>query len=234
MWLPVSVALLVALRHEPVFAPQVNATLALIGVWSLSVAAANLIPYRTGDAYSDGAVVLQLLSDGALADLHLALARVAPVSLSPTRPRDYDIEAIQRAAGEVAQGARHFCSGSSPSATRSTRQARAGRRGACECRVGVVCNRHPIFPPSCTPHLSLETRWCATMPRARASGGIGCRPETQASERRLLASPSALYWIEGNLDEARCAWEKSNSLAAQLPKAGAYDFSRDCCALLHQ
>ncbi|HEY1577895.1 MAG TPA: hypothetical protein VGF82_12570 [Terracidiphilus sp.] len=43
---------------------------------------------------------------------------------------------------------------------------------------------------------------------------------------------SALYWIEGNLDEARCAWEKSNSLAAQLPKAGAYDFSRDCCTLL--
>jgi hypothetical protein len=43
---------------------------------------------------------------------------------------------------------------------------------------------------------------------------------------------SALHWIEGNLEEARTAWEKSNDLAQQLPPVGAYDFSRHCCSLL--
>jgi hypothetical protein len=43
---------------------------------------------------------------------------------------------------------------------------------------------------------------------------------------------SALHWIEGNLDEANSAWEKSRALADQLPQAGAYDFSRHCCTLL--
>jgi hypothetical protein len=44
---------------------------------------------------------------------------------------------------------------------------------------------------------------------------------------------SALHWIEGNLDEARIAWEKSHALVEQLPHAGAYDFSRYCSSLLH-
>jgi hypothetical protein len=44
---------------------------------------------------------------------------------------------------------------------------------------------------------------------------------------------SALHWIEGNLDEARTALEKSHALVEQLPQAGAYDFSRYCCSLLH-
>src|SRR2546430_17355273 len=45
---------------------------------------------------------------------------------------------------------------------------------------------------------------------------------------------SALHWIEGDLKEANEAWEKSNALAAQLPKAGAYEFDRYCCGKLRQ
>ena len=44
----------------------------------------------------------------------------------------------------------------------------------------------------------------------------------------------ALHWIEGDLKAANEAWEKSNALAQQLPKAGAYEFDRYCCSLLRQ
>jgi len=40
--------------------------------------------------------------------------------------------------------------------------------------------------------------------------------------------------VEGNLKEANEAWKKSNELAQQLPKAGAYQFDRYCCALLRK
>jgi hypothetical protein len=43
---------------------------------------------------------------------------------------------------------------------------------------------------------------------------------------------SALHWIEGDLKTASEAWEKANGLAQGLPKAGSYDFDRDCCQLL--
>jgi hypothetical protein len=45
---------------------------------------------------------------------------------------------------------------------------------------------------------------------------------------------SALHWIEGDLKEANEAWEKSNTLVQQLPRAGAYEFDRYCCSLLRQ
>ena len=45
---------------------------------------------------------------------------------------------------------------------------------------------------------------------------------------------SALHWIEGDLEKANEAWEKSNALAQKLPKAGAYEFSRDCGSLLRR
>jgi len=45
---------------------------------------------------------------------------------------------------------------------------------------------------------------------------------------------SALHWIEGDLKGANEAWEKSNALAQQLPKAGAYEFERYCCSLLRK
>jgi hypothetical protein len=45
---------------------------------------------------------------------------------------------------------------------------------------------------------------------------------------------SALHWIEGNLKEANKSWEKSNAMAHDLPKAGAYEFDRYCCSPLRK
>jgi len=47
-----------------------------------------------------------------------------------------------------------------------------------------------------------------------------------------IGGPAGLHWVEGNLKEANEAWNKSNGLAQQLPKAGAYEFDRYCCKLL--
>jgi hypothetical protein len=45
---------------------------------------------------------------------------------------------------------------------------------------------------------------------------------------------SALHWIEGDLEKANEAGEKSSALAQKLPQAGACEFSRDCGWLLRR
>jgi len=63
------------------------------------------------------------------------------------------------------------------------------------------------------------------------------RMEAKKPTRRNVdywRADSALHWIEGHLKEANEGWEKSNALAQQLPKAGAYEFDRYCCFLLRK
>jgi tetratricopeptide (TPR) repeat protein len=43
---------------------------------------------------------------------------------------------------------------------------------------------------------------------------------------------SAYLWMDGRMEEAREAWEKGNTLAHRLPKAGAYEFEREKYAML--
>jgi hypothetical protein len=45
---------------------------------------------------------------------------------------------------------------------------------------------------------------------------------------------SAKFMMEGNLKEANEAWEKSKVEADKQSHAGAYEFDRDLCAMLHR
>jgi len=44
---------------------------------------------------------------------------------------------------------------------------------------------------------------------------------------------SALFWIEDRQDEARESWNKADLLARKLPAAGAYEYDRHRCSLVH-
>lgn len=97
-------ALTVAMTSRSDAPVQAGGVLALFGAWSLALAAGNLLPFRTKNCYSDGASMMQLLSGGAWADFHLAVAAIGSSQVSGFRPRNYDIRAIQRASKRIAGG----------------------------------------------------------------------------------------------------------------------------------
>src|SRR5581483_6317902 len=77
---------------------------AFFATLSLLTGVLNLIPFRTKAFYSDGARIAQLLSQGPWADLHRAFSTAAAKTVTPLRPRDYDIDAILRAGSSISIG----------------------------------------------------------------------------------------------------------------------------------
>ena len=63
---------------------------------------------QSGAAYSDGGRIYQLLKGGPLADLYRIFNLVGATLVTPLRPRDYDIDAIQRAEISFTQGMQAF------------------------------------------------------------------------------------------------------------------------------
>lgn len=70
--------------------------LALFGAMSLAIGFCNLVPFRLGAYYSDGARICQHAFRLPFSDLAYVLQGVAAVTETSLRPRDYDIEAIER------------------------------------------------------------------------------------------------------------------------------------------
>jgi hypothetical protein len=209
--------------------------IALFGAWSLGLALANLLPFRTPQGYSDGAIVLQLLAGGAFADFHLSTARIGSSLVSPLRPRDYDIGSIQRAARGIGQGRQallmwlHAFSHSID----------AGKEQEADdilAQAELVCLKSAYNIPA-----ELHTSFVFGNALVRRDpiatrfwwNRLQARKPTRFNADYWRAE-CALHWIEGDLDQARTAWEKSQALVEELPHAGAYDFSRHCCAMLRR
>ncbi len=228
-----SLALYVVFHSGYAFPAPVTGVIALFGAWSLGLAAANLIPFRTPQGYSDGAIVMQLVDGGAFAEFHLSIARIGSSLVSALRPRDYDIGSIRTAARGVACGRQALLmwlyafshsidSGKTQEADDSLAQAEL----VClQSAPNIPAELHTtfIFGNAIVRRDPVATRFWWN--RMQAKNPTRFNADYWRAE-------SALHWIEGNLDEANSAWEKSRALADQLPQAGAYDFSRHCCTLL--
>ena len=210
-------------------------SIALFGAWSFGLAAANLLPFRTPQGYSDGAIVLQLVAGGAFADFHLSVARIGSSLVSPLRPRDYDIGSIKRAALGIAHGRQALLMW----LYAFSHSIDAGKKTEADdilAEAELVCLQSAFNIPA-----ELHTSFVFGNAMVRRDpvatrfwwNRLQARKPTRFNADYWRAE-SALHWIEGNLDEAKAAWEKSYTLAEQLPEAGAYDFSRHCCALLRQ
>lgn len=215
--------------------PQITGFMALFGAWSLGLAAANLLPFRTPQGYSDGAIVLQLLSGGAFAEFHLSIAHIGSSLVSSLRPRDFDIGSIRSAANGIAHG----------------RQALLMWLYAFSHSIDAGNNQEADEVLAHAELVCLESasNIPAEFHTAFVFGNALIRRDPKATrfwwDRMQAKKPTrfnadywraqcALHWIEGNLEQARIAWEKSHQLAQQLPQAGAYDFSRYCCSLLER
>ena len=110
-------ALSIAFRLPANSPVQAGGFLALFGTWSLAVCLSNLLPFRTNNVYSDGAVLYQLFSGGPWADYYQIVSVVGSRLVTPLRPRDYDIEAIQQASRKESE---EYCCDCMPTRTFST------------------------------------------------------------------------------------------------------------------
>ena len=214
----------------------------MIAAFSLDGFAVNLIPFLTKSpltvgkrTYSDGAQIYQLLSGGPWRDLHRIFRIVGSTAVTPLRPRDFDIQAIQRAASTFTQGYQALAL----RLIATSYFIDCGKMG--EARQALV-DAETIYRES-VPDISVELCMSFVFQTALLSrdavgarewwGRVALKKPTHLGADHWLAR-SALLWIEGQLKEADEAWSEGNRLAQRLPAAGDCEFDRYRCTLLRQ
>lgn len=226
------VALWIAFAAKGDSPVQAGGHFALFGAWSLVGCAVNLVPFRTKGNYSDGAQIYQLLSHGPWGDFHRVAAVIGSSLVTPLRPRDYDIQAILRAGHSITQGLllrlyAYFYlldHGQILEAGEALREAESIYHQSAS-DIPAELHTEFVFGNAYVRREAAAAReWWARMEAKKPT----------RFNADYWRADSALHWIEGNLKEANEAWEKSNALAQQLPKAGAYEFDRYCGSLLRK
>jgi len=228
-------ALWTAFSANPDSPLQARGLLALFGAWSLILGAMNLLPFRTTNNYSDGAKLYQLLSDGPWADFHKAVAMIGSSLVTPLRPRDYDIDALQRAARTITRGHQglllqlfaHNCFLDQGKTREAGEALRSAESIYHESASDISAELHTVFV--------FGNAFVFRDPAAAREWWA--RMETRKPKRFNVdywRAGAALHWIEGDLKKANETLAKSEALALKLPHAGAYEFDRYCCALLRK
>jgi len=208
--------------------------LTIFSTLSLVTFVVNLIPFRPEAAYSDGARIYQLLGGGPWADLHRAISVAASSMVTPLRPKDYDIDAIQRAELSFTQGHQALLLRLLASSYFLDCGMISQASGAVT-EAEQICKESTLDIPA---ELCMAFVYRTAFLRRDATGArqwwerMEAKKPTHRGVDYWLAK-SALGWIEGCMDEAREAWEKGNLLAQRLPAAGDYEFDRYRCSLLH-
>ena len=226
LWVGV-VALFAALTAPDIPYEHAWEFFALISTFGLVSSAANLIPIRPDALYSDGARIFQILRGGALADLYHVFNVTASASVTPLRPRDFDIEAIERAARSFT-GGRHglilrliasnyfLDCGNIPQAADAFNEAESIYR---ESALDIPGELHTIFvfDNAFLRNDAANARiWWDRM-QVKKPSHLGVD---------YWLAQSALEWIEGHTQDARETWIKGNALAQKLPAMGNHEFDR--------
>ena len=223
----------IALRFAYVEAARgTGDVLALFGAFSLVAAGMNLLPFRILGTYSDGAQIYQILSRGAWADFHAVVALAGASLVTSVRPRDYDIDAIHRAASAISQGTQGLLL-----------QLLAHNyfldRGELEKAGEELARAAKVYSDSAADApVEFTTSFVFGSAYIWRSAEVARQwwAHVEAKKPRLNSdywlTLSALEWVEGDLSIARESLEKAVALANSLPNAGAYEFERYRCSLL--
>jgi len=179
--------------------------------------------------------IYQILVGGPLADYNHLVTVAMSILVTPLRPRDYDIEALQRTARVITTGAQGFM-------LRLLSYSYYLDRGELQAAAAALMETESVFQ-------QLDSQFPPAIYTVFVFGNAFVRRDAAAarlwSERMQAKKPtdfnvdywlakSALHWIEGDFEEADAAWNKSSELAERLPKLGAYESDRFTCSLLRQ
>lgn len=209
---------------------------ALVSTFGFVAFVANLIPARPQALYTDGALIYQFLAGGPWSDYHRAVSAASSGTVTPLRPRDYDIEAIRRASASISEGHpglllrilayTHF---------RDRNQISDACQALAEAES--ICEKSEIEP---------ATELCALFVIGKAfiahDSAAARTWWYRMQSKKPSQSDNVIYWEakcaleigEGNLEAADEAREKGNAIAQQRPRAGSYDYDRDCFAEMRE
>jgi hypothetical protein len=194
----------------------------------------NLIPVRLQDNYSDGAQIYQLLSGGAWADFHRVLALAGASTVSPVRPRDYDIEAIRRACKTIMQG-RHglllhllaysyfLDHGNVTAAGEEVVQA-----------VSIYNTSVSEAPAELVSCFVFSSAYILRSAETACQWWAHFEAKKPDQNSDFWLAHGALSWVEGDSKIAQKSLERAEALTHSLPEAGAYEFERYRCSLLRR
>jgi Zn-dependent protease len=216
--------------YEPYWDP-----LASLASINLVIAVFNLIPLRPQASYSDGARIFQLLRGGPLVSYFRAAKLANSTQVTPTRPRDYDMNALKEASDFFTSGNEAIflklalldhcldC-GDLPAASLALAQAgEIVRQAPAEIHTSwMYCFQ---FGAAFLHHDAAAARaWWLRIEAAKDA-----RNEIDDSLARC-----ALAWIEGLNTEAMEAWEKGNSLYLKRSPCGSAEYGLYKYGLIRQ
>jgi len=208
---------------------------ALFATVSLVAGVVNLIPLRPEGLYSDGARILQILRGGPLYDYQRAARMSQAGSISPIRPRDYDIAAIERASSHFTSGeiglllrlwaTEHYQDvGELPQARVAFAQAeKVFEESASEIRAGLLSCL--VVNATLTRRDADATRdlWMAMQMK-----------QIESKDTNYWLAKCGFHWSENRLELAREAWNAGMQVLSGLPDAGGWNYDRDCYARLKE
>jgi hypothetical protein len=214
--------------------------LALFAIINFVDCFTNLIPLRTATGYSDGAQMYQILSGGPWAAYHRSMSVVSASLVTPLRPRDFDMEALDIASQTINVGFKgvllrlfkfsHFLDcGLLTEAGQAIKEAEAIYE---KPGTKLPADIHTVFI-----FANAYVRRDAAAARTWWDRMVAMKPKKFGVDYWLASSwlaSSALQWISGNSTQANEDWAKARDKAAKLPAAGAYEFDRYRCTLLRR
>ena len=206
---------------------------ALFATISIVAGIVNLIPLRPESLYSDGARILQIFRGGPLYDYQCAARIAGAGSVSPIRPKDFDIAAIDRAS-------MHFTTGEIGLLLRLWATEYYLDRGDLPNATIAFTQAEEVFrtsPSDVRPslHACLVVNAALTRRDAEAVRSHWLTVQTKkidVLDTNYWQAKCAFHWSENRFDLAREAWNAGRDYMAKLPDVGANNYDRDCHARL--
>jgi hypothetical protein len=197
-------------------------TLLFLGIGSLLIGLATLLPMRSGGFYSDGARLLRLLRGGEETDREVALLALTGLTLSGARPRDWDPRLVRSGAairdnGPFEIGGRHFAF-----AHALDRGEIDEAREHLEAAIAGV-DRLPRGSRSALL-LSAATFFAlhdADADRARAMLGKARDQHLVSTPHQRLLAEAAVHFVEGDVIRADHLARQAQQLASRALDRGA-------------
>jgi Zn-dependent protease len=186
----------------------------------------NLIPAQESATYSDGARIYQIITGSVLEDYRRILAMAQATTVTPLRPKDFDIELIERVSATNAPSFDHsfllliacdyyFDKGQVESASRKVREADA------------LCDQETTYWTERCGAIVLRAA-CLLADRAMTEKwwqrSLSAKSWNPAKQDRFPAC--AYFTVTCRLPEAEEAWRAEFERANRLPESGgrAFDF----------
>ena len=188
----------------------------------------NFLPIRVSKgAYSDGARLLQLLTDSPTLQYDRAIHRLQLTLFTPIRSRDFDamefLQLVDFAPSEEAVLHLHLCaaqiledSGRIPEAAAQIAAAESIYARLSLNLPGPLHTAFVYFHASHNHDAAAARLWWDRM-------------NAKKIERRNVdywIAATAVAWIEGRFSQAEEAWLQADTAAQKLPHFGAYEFDR--------